>query len=132
MLTQLQLQISCGVAALVPTRAWVTIARALHPSCCQRYASTWDVAAGRLTTHRRGGKIKGGASLEAAYVIVPESSDGQSAARMVEAQAIQVQLVPVSCRPPCRLSEGSLCPVARLLSPWCSFRVTQDSNPDMQ
>lgn len=68
---------------------------------------TQDITAGRLTTHRRGGKIKGGASLEAAYVIVPESGDGQSAARMVEAQAIQVWSMPVSCRLPCRPDEGT-------------------------
>ena len=61
------------------------------------YGGQTDDLKGRLNTHRKRLPIKGGAKLEAAYLIMPFSGQGQSTAKVVEAQVIQVlPVIPVT------------------------------------
>lgn len=57
------------------------------------YCGQTDELKGRLTRHRRAGVVKGGVSLEAAYLVLPASSQGASTAKAIEAQLIQVTLL---------------------------------------
>ena len=54
------------------------------------YCGQTDELKGRLSKHRKTLPVKGGAKLEAAYLVVPSSSQGQSTAKAIEAQVIQV------------------------------------------
>ncbi len=55
------------------------------------YCGQTDELKGRLNRHRsKAGKVRGGGRMEAAYLVVPSSEHGQSTAKVVEAQAIQV------------------------------------------
>ncbi len=56
------------------------------------YCGQTDELRGRLNRHRKVLPVKGGASMEAAYLIVPSEGQGQSTARAVEAQVIQVSV----------------------------------------
>ncbi|KAL0046056.1 hypothetical protein WJX82_001167 [Trebouxia sp. C0006] len=54
------------------------------------YCGQTDELKGRLNRHRsKAGKVRGGGRMEAAYLVVPSSEQGQSTAKVVEAQAIQ-------------------------------------------
>ncbi len=44
---------------------------------------------GRLTRHRRANPVRGGRSMEAAYLAVPATSAGKSAAAALEARVIR-------------------------------------------
>lgn len=59
------------------------------------YCGQTDELKGRLNRHRKTGKVRGGGRLEAAYLVVPSVAQGQSTARAVEAQVIQVSHVPL-------------------------------------
>ena len=61
------------------------------------YCGQTDELKGRLTRHRRAGRVKGGVTLEAAYLVLPPSSQGSSTAKAIEAQLIQVHLCLQSC-----------------------------------
>jgi len=54
------------------------------------YCGQTDELRGRLDKHRKTLPVKGGSKLEAAYLVLPFGSQGQSTARAVEAQVIQV------------------------------------------
>ena len=54
------------------------------------YCGQTDELKGRLNRHRKTGKVRGGGRLEAVYLVVPCKGQGQSTARAVEAQMIQV------------------------------------------
>lgn len=54
------------------------------------YCGQTDELKGRLNRHRKTGKVRGGGRLEAVYLVVPGEGQGQSTARAVEAQMIQV------------------------------------------
>ena len=54
------------------------------------YCGQTDELRGRLNRHRKTGKVRGGGRLEAVYLVVPSEGQGQSTARAVEAQVIQV------------------------------------------
>lgn len=56
------------------------------------YCGQTDELKGRLTRHRRAGRVKGGVSLEAAYLVLPVNSQGSSTAKAIEAQLIQVYI----------------------------------------
>ena len=59
------------------------------------YCGQTDELKGRLNRHRsKAGKVRGGGRMEAAYLVVPSSEQGQSTAKVVEAQAIQVPFPP--------------------------------------
>ena len=47
------------------------------------------VCAGRLAKHRRGGPVRGGRDMEAAYLTVPAGTAGRSAAAALEARTIR-------------------------------------------
>jgi len=68
------------------------------------YCGQTDELKGRLNRHRsKAGKVRGGGRMEAAYLIVPSSEHGQSTAKVVEAQAIQVSNPPPTPPPTPRL-----------------------------
>ena len=55
------------------------------------YCGQTDELKGRLSRHRsKAGRVRGGGRLEAVYLVVPSEGQGQSTARAVEAQVIQV------------------------------------------
>ena len=55
------------------------------------YCGQTDELRGRLARHRsKAGKVRGGGRMEAAYLVVPSTGQGQSTAKVVEAQVIQV------------------------------------------
>ena len=55
------------------------------------YCGQTDDLKGRLSRHRsKAGKARGGGRLEAVYLVMPPEGQGQSTARAVEAQVIQV------------------------------------------
>ena len=82
------------------------------------YCGQTDELKGRLNRHRsKAGKVRGGGRMEAAYLVVPSSEHGQSTAKVVEAQAIQVPYLPPSPSSPflsqrwdkCKISLQSVC-----------------------
>ncbi len=73
------------------------------------YCGQTDELKGRLNRHRsKAGKVRGGGRMEAAYLVVPSSEHGQSTAKVVEAQAIQVP-TPLPPPPPPPHKHGTDC-----------------------
>ena len=87
------------------------------------YCGQTDELKGRLNRHRsKAGKVRGGGRMEAAYLVVPSCEHGQSTAKVVEAQAIQV---PTPLPPLTNMGRTAKCVCSR-----CSKGVTSSMDSD--
>lgn len=85
------MQIVRGRQVPPPSTVGCSCVYVLRRSDGRFYCGQTDELKGRLSRHRKAGRVKGGPSLEAAYLVLPGDSQGASAAKAVEAQLIQVQ-----------------------------------------
>ncbi|DBB15379.1 TPA: hypothetical protein ACH3X3_003613 [Trebouxia sp. C0006] len=87
---QIQVQVVRGGQVPPPSTVGCSCVYIVRRGDGRFYCGQTDELKGRLNRHRsKAGKVRGGGRMEAAYLVVPSSEQGQSTAKVVEAQAIQ-------------------------------------------